>query len=98
MKNLLQQPNNTFYKEYEVICAAGTSTGIGMDALPPVRNAMEDPLNTKTITLTFSKLLTGVTVRPWSGIFMLRSVESPETYFKAYLGFKMHGPYQILKM
>jgi len=83
MKNLLEQPNNIFYKDYEVICAAGTSAGIGIEALPPVRNAMEDPLNTKTITLTFSKLLTGVTVRPWSGIFMLRSVESPETYFQA---------------
>lgn len=83
MKKLLENRNNIFYHDYEVICAAGSSAGIGLEALPPVRKAMEDPLNSKTITLTFVKLLTGVTVRPWTGIFMLRSLESPETYFQA---------------
>ena len=32
-----------------------------------------NPLKTKTITLTCTKLLTGVTVKPWSGIFMLNN-------------------------
>ncbi|GIW01254.1 MAG: hypothetical protein KatS3mg058_2657 [Roseiflexus sp.] len=43
------------------------------NALPPVLEAMGDPLKTKTITLTCGKLTTGVTVRPWTGIFMLRN-------------------------
>ena len=33
---------------------------------------MQDPLRSKTITLTCGKLTTGVTVRPWTGIFMMR--------------------------
>jgi len=51
--------------------------------LPPVKDAMDDPLQTKTITLSCGKLTTGVTVRPWTGIFMLRNSSSPETYFQA---------------
>jgi hypothetical protein len=36
------------------------------------------------------KLMTGVTVRPWTGIFMLRSTSSPETYFQA--AFRVQKP------
>ena len=64
-----------------------------MDALPPVLNAMGDPLKTKTITLTCGKLTTGVTVRPWSGIFMLRNLKSPESYFQA--AFRVQSPWEI---
>jgi hypothetical protein len=38
-------------------------------------------------------LLTGVTVRPWSGIFMLRNCNSPETYFQA--AFRVQSPWTI---
>ena len=44
---------------------------------------MDDPLKTKTITLSCGKLTTGVTVKPWTGILMLRNSSSPETYFQA---------------
>jgi type I site-specific restriction endonuclease len=43
---------------------------------------MGDPLKTKTITLSCGKLTTGVTVKPWTGIFMLRNLKSPESYFQ----------------
>jgi hypothetical protein len=79
MKNLISQPQNIFYQDYKVIVAAGSSAGIGVAALPPVQDAMEDPLKTKTITLSCGKLTTGVSVKPWSGIFMLRNSSSPET-------------------
>jgi hypothetical protein len=36
MKNLMQQRQNTFYQDYKIIVAAGTSAGIGVEALPPV--------------------------------------------------------------
>ena len=62
-----------------------------MAALPPVLEAMDDPLKTKTITLSCGKLTTGVTVRPWTGIFMLRNSSSPETYFQA--AFRVQSPW-----
>ncbi|MEZ0329542.1 MAG: GIY-YIG nuclease family protein [Dissulfuribacterales bacterium] len=93
MRNLLAKRQNQFYHDYKVIVAAGTAAGIGVNALPPVREAMGDPLKTKTITLTCGKLTTGVTVRPWTGIFMLRNSSSPETYFQA--AFRVQNPWTI---
>jgi len=39
------------------------------------------------------KLTTGVTVKPWTGIFMLRNLSSPETYFQA--AFRVQSPWAI---
>lgn len=93
MKNLLEERQNRFYHDYKVIVAAGPEAGIGVDALKPVLRAMGDPLETKTITLTCGKLTTGVTVRPWTGIFMLRNSSSPETYFQA--AFRVQSPWTV---
>ncbi len=93
MRNLLAQKQNRFYHDYGIIVAAGASAGIGVEALPPVLEAMDDPLNTKTITLSCGKLTTGVTVRPWTGIFMLRNSSTPETYFQA--AFRVQSPWTV---
>lgn len=93
MANLLAQKQNSFYHDYKIIVCAGTKAGIGLDALTPVQTAMGDPLVTKTITLSCGKLTTGVTIRPWSGIFMLRNLKSPETYFQA--AFRVQSPWEI---
>lgn len=94
MANLLKQRQNKFYHDYSIVVAAGTSAGIGVYALPPVFDAMTDnPLESKTITLSCGKLTTGVTVRPWTGIFMLRNSSSPETYFQA--AFRVQSPWTI---
>ena len=93
MKNLLGQKQNKFYQDYEVIVAAGSDAGIGVEALPPIENAMDNPLETKTITLSCGKLTTGVSVKPWTGIFMLRNCSSPETYFQA--AFRVQTPWVI---
>lgn len=69
--------------------------GIGVSALEPVRRSMNDPLETKTITLSCGKLTTGVTIKPWTGIFMLRNLSSPETYFQA--AFRVQSPWEIRK-
>ena len=95
MANLLKQRQNAFYHDYKVIVCAGTQAGIGVAALPPVRDAMGDPLETKTITLSCGKLTTGVTIKPWTGIFMLRNLSSPETYFQA--AFRVQSPWEITK-
>ena len=94
MSNLLKQRQNKFYHDYTIVAAAGNQAGLGVQALPPVMEAMTDnPLASKTITLSCGKLTTGVSVKPWTGIFMLRNSSSPETYFQA--AFRVQTPWVI---
>jgi len=93
MENLLKEPQNKFYNDYEIVVAAGKKAGSGVKALEPLNDAMGNPLKTKTITLTCGKLTTGVTVKPWTGIFMLRTLRSPESYFQA--AFRVQSPWVI---
>lgn len=94
MNNLLHERQNLFYQSYKIVVAAGARAGIGLDALKPVKKAMtSNPLETKTITLSCGKLTTGVTVRPWTGIFMLRNLSSPESYFQA--AFRVQSPWTL---
>ncbi len=95
MANLLAQKQNAFYHDYKVNVCAGAQAGIGVAALEPVRRSMGDPLESKTITLSCGKLTTGVTIKPWTGIFMLRNLSSPETYFQA--AFRVQSPWEITK-
>ena len=94
MYNLMRQKQNNFFNGYKIIVCTGTKAGIGLEALKPVFAAMGNPLETKTITLTCSKLTTGVTVRPWSGVFMLRNLKSPETYFQT--AFRVQSPWELV--
>lgn len=93
MRNLLAQRQNQFYHDYTVVVAAGNKAGLGVKALPPVLEAMHEPLKSKSITLSCGKLTTGVTVKPWGGIFMLRDTSSPETYFQA--AFRVQSPWTM---
>ena len=94
MSNLIKQRQNKFYHDYTIVVAAGNQAGLGVMALPPVMQAMTDnPLASKTITLSCGKLTTGVSVKPWTGIFMLRNSSSPETYFQA--AFRVQTPWVI---
>lgn len=94
MENLLRKRQNDWFNQnYKIIVAAGPNAGTGVKALEPVREAMEDPLKTKTITLSCGKLTTGVTIKPWSGVFMLRNLKSPETYFQT--AFRVQSPWEI---
>ncbi|TXH41646.1 MAG: restriction endonuclease, partial [Actinobacteria bacterium] len=93
MANLLAEKQNVFWQDYQVLVVAGAGAGIGLDALPPVRAAIGDGHDTKTITLSCGKLTTGVTVKQWSSILMLRNLNSPETYFQA--AFRVQSPWSI---
>lgn len=93
MANLLSMRQNIFYHDYKVVVAAGSKAGLGINALPPVLDAMNNPLQSKTITLSCGKLTMGVTVKPWTGIFMLRNSSSPETYFQA--AFRVQSPWTV---
>jgi len=93
MHNLLKEKTNTFFNDYEIIVSAGNQAGIGLKALEKVQERMKEPLSNKSITLSCGKLTTGVSVKPWSGIFMLRNLSSPETYFQA--AFRVQTPWTI---
>ena len=93
MAKLLAEKQNTFWHDYDVRTVAGTSAGVGLDALPPVRKAIGSGFDTKTITLSCGKLTTGVTIPQWSSILMLRNLKSPETYFQA--AFRVQSPWSI---
>ena len=91
MKNLIAEPQNTFYHDFKVVVCAGSGAGLGADALIPVQQAMGNPLETRTITLSCGKLTTGVTIKPWTGVFMLRNLSQPETYFQT--AFRVQSPW-----
>ena len=93
MKNLMMKRANYFYHDYEIIVCAGNAVGTGVEAIKPIRIKMSNPLSSKTITLSCGKLNTGVTIKPWSGVFFLRDTESPETYFQT--AFRVQSPWQI---
>ncbi len=93
MKNLMMKRANIFYHDYEIIVCAGAKAGIGVKSLDPVRKKMSEPLQSKTITLSCGKLTTGVTVKPWTGLFMLRNTTSPETYFQT--AFRVQSPWTV---
>lgn len=94
MANLLgEKQNNFFAHNYKVLTVAGPGAGVGLAALPPVRAAIGNGHDTKTITLSCGKLTTGVTVPQWSAILMLRNLKSPETYFQA--AFRVQSPWSI---
>jgi Type III restriction enzyme, res subunit/T5orf172 domain len=93
MANLLRERQNVFFNGYEVLTVAGPGAGVGLAALPPVRDAIGNGHDTKTITLSCGKLTTGVTVPQWSSILMLRNLNSPETYFQA--AFRVQSPWSI---
>jgi hypothetical protein len=93
MARLLKAKNNIFYHDFNVVVAAGARAGIGAASLPPVLAAMDEPLKSKSITLSCGKLTTGVTVRPWTGMLMLRKLSSPESYFQA--AFRVQSPWTL---
>lgn len=93
MRNLLKAKSNVFYHDFNIAVAAGARAGIGAASLPPVLEAMDEPLKSKSITLSCGKLTTGVTVRPWTGMLMLRKLSSPESYFQA--AFRVQSPWTV---
>jgi hypothetical protein len=93
MANLLAEKQNVFFHDYKILTVAGAGAGVGLAALPPVREAVGNGHDSKTITLSCGKLTTGVTVPQWSAMLMLRNLNSPETYFQA--AFRVQSPWSI---
>ncbi len=92
MRDLLRRSYNKFFLDYQIIVAAGNEVGMGKEAQRPVDEAITNvPQDAKSITLSCGKLMTGVTIPAWAGIFMLRELKSPETYFQA--AFRVQSPW-----
>ena len=91
MRDLLE--SHPGFKDAVVVVAAGPKAGQGAAAKPPVDQAIAtaSKASSMSITLTCGKLMTGVTVPQWGAILMLRSLESPETYFQA--AFRVQSPW-----
>lgn len=83
-----------FFSGFEIVVAAGPRAGQGAAAKPPVEAAIGKATKDNgsgTITLSCGKLMTGVTIKEWGAILMLRSLESPESYFQA--AFRVQSPW-----
>jgi T5orf172 domain-containing protein len=94
MRDMLD--THPYFSGFEIVVAAGSGAGQGAEAKPPVEAAIansEKEHTSGSITLSCGKLMTGVTVREWGAILMLRSLKSPESYFQA--AFRVQSPYAI---
>lgn len=89
MEKLLR--NDPFFGQYKIIRAAGSDTPGGAEAKRPVLEAIGNGIETRSITLSCGKLTTGVTVKPWTGVLMLRDTDKPETYFQT--AFRAQSPW-----
>jgi hypothetical protein len=92
MRDALEK--HPYFSGFEIVVAAGSSAGQGAAAKPPVENAIDRATKNNrsgSITLSCGKLMTGVTIREWGAILMLRSLKSPESYFQA--AFRIQSPW-----
>lgn len=85
--------SDAYFKDFLVHVAAGSGARMGAAAKGPVDTMLAHALQhgKRTITLTVSKLMTGVTVPQWGAILILRSLKSPESYFQA--AFRVQSPW-----
>lgn len=85
------------FSQFDIVNVAGEGDeeAESETALKLVENAMgNNPEDTHTITLSCGRLTTGVTVRPWTAVFMLAG--SAQTDAKAYMQtiFRVQSPYE----
>lgn len=75
LKALMQK--HKVFSFFNIVNVAGSDDEESKDALPSVRNAIKNAgEDGYTITLSCGKLTTGVTVKEWTGIFMLSGAYS----------------------
>lgn len=86
--------NDPYFRGYEIIDLSDPQAGVGQKAYNYLMTGMNRADNTGklgTITLTVNKLTLGVTVKPWSAVFVLKDLASPEQYFQSI--FRIQTPY-----
>jgi len=84
MANLLSK--DSYFNRYEIVNLSSKDVGSGYSALKFLERrilASQQQHKLGSISLTVNKLTLGVTVKPWSSIFVLKDLSSPEQYFQA---------------
>ena len=82
---------NTFYRDYTSWWRRARRPAWARGPRPVEDAIATVPQDSKSITLSCGKLMTGVTVPAWAGILMLRELKSPESYFQA--AFRVQSPW-----
>lgn len=75
-----------YFGKYEIVNLSSSSVGSGFSALKFLERrilASKQQNKLGTISLTVNKLTLGVTVKPWSSVFVLKDLSSPEQYFQS---------------
>ncbi|MBN2835403.1 MAG: DEAD/DEAH box helicase family protein [Candidatus Delongbacteria bacterium] len=84
MTDLLKK--DPYFNQYEIVNLSSKDVGSGYSALKFLERrilASKQKNKLGTISLTVNKLTLGVTVKPWTSIFVLKDLSSPEQYFQA---------------
>lgn len=87
--------NDPFFKGYEIINLSDPRAGVGKKAADYLMTGINRAENTGklgSIALTVNKLTLGVTVKPWSAVFVLKDLASPEQYFQSI--FRIQTPFR----
>jgi hypothetical protein len=75
-----------YFSKYEIVNLSSSDVGAGFSALKFLERrilASKQQNKLGTISLTVNKLTLGVTVKPWSSVFVLKDLSSPEQYFQS---------------
>lgn len=75
-----------YFSQYEIVNLSSPEVGSGYSALKHLNRQIRSARQQNklgTISLTVNKLTLGVTVKPWSSVFVLKDLSSPEQYFQA---------------
>ena len=87
-----------YFSTYEIVNVAGDGDEEERfdDALDKVSKAIgDDPDETKTITLSCGRLTTGVTVKPWNGVFMLSGSKNTSAIGYLQTIFRVQSPFSF---
>lgn len=94
MEDLLLKDD--YFSCYQIINLSQSEVGSGQKALDYLKIKIKEGENTGklgSIAITVNKLTTGVTVKPWMSVFVLKDLASPESYFQSI--FRIQTPYVV---
>ena len=77
---------DSYFRKFKIINLSVSGVGAGANAFRFLEKGIKESENTETkgsIAITVNKLTIGVTVKKWSGVFVLKDLTSPEQYFQA---------------
>jgi hypothetical protein len=83
-----------YFSQFQIVNLSSSQVGTGKAASLYLKTEMlkAKQLNKLgTISITVNKLTLGVTVKPWTGVFVLKDLASPEQYFQSI--FRVQTPY-----